>query len=91
MENERLIQGYFKNSLSNKELKEFNRRLHDDLTFKDEFELYQDINSALTKIEAIKLKDRLKNFEDQINSADNKPLGISSYSYSGFCHIILYQ
>lgn len=63
MNNEQLIIGYFKNSLSEAERRHVQKLLKDDKAFKEEFDDYKSLRKAFEINEAIVLKSQLQELE----------------------------
>ncbi|WP_435578132.1 hypothetical protein [Gilvibacter sp.] len=72
MEHEELIQGYFKQSLSEADSQKVIRLLKDDAEFKAAFETYQEMHMAFKKAEYDNLKAQLQAVESKI-SEQTKP------------------
>ncbi|MDC7996682.1 hypothetical protein POW22_01510 [Gilvibacter sediminis] len=72
MEHEELIQGYFKQSLSEADSQLVNRLLKEDAEFKAAFESYQDMHIAFKKADYDALKAQLQGLESTI-SKETKP------------------
>jgi len=68
MNNERLIIGYFKNTLTTEEQKKLNTLLLKDKMFKAEFEEYKALRNAFKINEAKALKEQLKALEAKTNN-----------------------
>jgi len=66
MEQEHLILGYLKNSLSPEDQKTFDTLLKNDPKFKENLERHQDMHVALYNAETAKLKMHLKDFEAKL-------------------------
>ncbi|BAO75183.1 hypothetical protein [Winogradskyella sp. PG-2] len=98
MTREELIQGYFKNTLSDSEVQSLKKRLKTDADFKAEFEDYENIHLAFIENEKKVLKERLKNLDNTGLTESKSWLQSSWLRYAaasiiviGLCYTFLFQ